>query len=452
MMQLAKDIRLKFLLKKNRYAVKEVFTPSCEATCNFVKRKKIEKRFDSFYQQKGRQLFIYGYSRSGKSSFWENQVKQKSIRCITSRCKGDTMFIELVRDCFNQLNPYYVASRNYGITTEVKDDFEAKYKWLKAGFSATTNTSDNIVTQAVLPPQVTAQNLVHFVCEAGLVWVIEDFHYLNEDAMQQLAFTLKFFIDESVNHSESRVVCIGTSMDMNAMYANNPDLHSRIAHIQVNAFDSKEIREIVDNGFELLNVGVSDNVRKTIVEYSANDASVAHNLCFELCNQANITESSIVRKQIPDKLFPKTLMVYASQNKSLFEHKLNYINENEIRKDVIASFWELKENTLSQKRIAENLMFKGHNEADIKLELHNLSDDKLDILRYDTVLNKFVFRNQMFKAYIDMVFEKESNKAHLNVMLTEAKLLFKNQNDDDAMLWQSLSKNLSELSARMEDE
>lgn len=451
-MKLVKDIRLRYFLKGNRYEVKDVFTPSCEATCNFIRRKKIEKRFDSFYQQKGRQLFIYGYSRSGKSSFWENQVKQKSISCITSRCKGDTTFVDLVRDCFNQLNPYYVSSRSSNISQEIQSNFEADFKGLKSGVSATVRNEEGDVSEVVLPPQITPQNLVHYVCEAGLIWVIEDFHYLDDESKKQLAFTLKFFIDESVKYPYSRVVCIGTSMDLGSMYVNNPDLHSRIAHIPINAFDYKEIQKIVDNGFELLNVDVSEDVRKSIVEYSANDASVAHNLCFELCNQANITESSLFRKHIPDNLFPKTLRVYASQNKTHFDQKLNFINETDIRKGVVASFRELKENTLSQKRINEHLMPKGHRESDIKNELQNLSDDAHDILRYDTVLNKYSFRNQIFKAYIDMVFEKESNKAHLNAMLAEAQLLIKNQNDEDAMLWQSLSKNLSELTLRMEEE
>lgn len=451
-MKSIKDIKVGYILKSRRHKVKDVFTPSCEATLNFIKRKKIEKRFESFYNQTGRQLFIYGYSRSGKSSFWENQVKEKSIRCITSRCKGDTTFVDLVRDCFNQLNPYYVASRTYGITTEVKNDFEAKYKWLKANASTTMGTSEDIVLQAVLPPQVTVQNLVHFVCEAGLVWVIEDFHYLNDDAMQQLAFTLKFFIDESVNHSESRVVCIGTSMDMNTMYANNPDLHSRIAHIQVNTFDPKEIQEIVDNGFDLLNIEVSETVKKTIVEYSSNDASVAHNLCYELCNQANVNESLIVKRQIPDSFLPKALKVYALQNNTQFNQKLDYINENEIRKGIIGSYREMKENSLSYKKITDHMVAKGYKEAAIKKEIQNLSDDAHDILRLDNVLNKYIFRNQMFKAYLEMVMENESKKEHLDAMLAEAQLIIKNQNDDDAMLWQSLSKNISELRKRMEEE
>lgn len=451
-MKSIKDIKVGYIIKSRRHKVKEVFTPSCEATLNFIKRKKIEKRFDSFYNQTGRQFFIYGYSRSGKSSFWENQAKEKSIRCITSRCKGDTTFSDLVRDCFNQLNPYYVASRTYGITTEVKNEFEAKYKWLKASAGTTVGTSESIEEQAVLPPQVTAQNLVHFVCEAGLVWVIEDFHYLNEDAMQQLAFTLKFFIDESVHHSESRVVCIGTSMDMNIMYANNPDLHSRIAHIQVNAFDPKEIYEIISNGFDLLNLEVSETVRKAIVEYSAGDASVAHNLCYELCNQAKVTESLVVKRQIPDSCLPKALRVYALQNNTQFNQKLDYINENEIRKSVISAFREMKENTLSLKKITDHLASKGYKEADVKRELQNLSDDIHDILRFDNVLNKYVFRNQMLKAYLDMVMEKEINKEHLDVMLAESQFIIKNQDDDDAMLWQSLSKNLSELKAKMEEE
>lgn len=202
----------------------------------------------------------------------------------------------------------------------------------------------------------------------------------------------------------------------------------------------------------MLNIEVSETVRNTIVEYSSGDASVAHNLCCELCNQANVKESLIVKRKIPDSYLPKALKVYALQNNTQFNQKLDYINENEIRKGVIGAFWEMKENTLSLKKISDHLVAKGYKEAEVKIELQNLSDDTHDILRLDNVLNKYIFRNQMFKAYLEMIMENESNKEHLDAMLAEAQLIIKNQKDDDAMLWQSLSKNLSELRAKMEEE
>lgn len=447
-----RGVRFPFLLSGNRHKVKDVFTPSSHATVNYVERKKAEEQLRSCINQKGKQLFIYGYSRSGKSTFWKNYVDQHSLPCVTTQCSKESTFNDLVLNCLDQLNIYYDVECSHGENSEERTGVSVGTLSNKGFIASRHSSSDNTVQKRVTDPVLGPQNLVRYIGEAGYIWVVEDIHNLDDDTRKQLASLIKFFVDASSQYPNTRIVCIGTSEVVEELYDYNPDLRERVAHIHIRSFQQKELRALIDKGFELLNVAVSDDVKDKIVEYSANDASTAHQLCYYLCEQAGIERSSFLTRTIEDKCLNLALRQYAMQNGALFNQRLEFINKAEIRKDILRTFYGLKASSLPYSKIEAALTKKGYLPEEIMNEMNAMSEDSRDILRLDTTLNKYVFRNQFFKTYLDMVMTTESNKAHLNNIIAESELIFKDQNDPDFILWQPLLNNLAELKARLREE
>lgn len=450
MRRLFNKFRFKYINHKKRLKVSEVFTPAVRAKVNYIQREKIESQLDKFFKITGKQLFIFGYSRSGKSSLWENYCKINSIVVITSRCGEGVTFDDLVEDCFDQMNPFYTSQRTTKITDELKSDFEIEYKGLKLKRETSSSTEKGEVLTRMLTPKLSPSKLAHYVCSADLVWVIEDFHNLDDKSKKQLADCLKYFIDEASDNTVSRVVCIGTSDSVDKLYADNPDLRMRVAHIHIMPFTQQEIREIVDNGFDLLNVNVSDYIKAYIVDYAANDASLAHQLCFELCNQANIKESTFRAKIVEDRILMKVIKEYARSNDSSLNQRIQFITDLDVRVKIVMSFFASKAESLAKKKIMGFVKRYKYQEVEIEQELKSLSEDSKDILGYDNQTNKYYFRNRIFRSYLEMFLESESNKKVLDNMI-ESTLLIKNRDDKDALLWQSLSKNLAELKAQYEE-
>lgn len=451
MRRLFSNYCIKYINPEKRLKVSEVFTPSVRARVNYINRDKVENVLDKSFKISGKQLFIYGYSRSGKSSLWENYCRKNSINVITSRCGQGVFFKDLVVDCFDQMNPFYTSQKSSKITYELKSGFGIEYKGIKASINSSSSTENGVVQNRLLEPTVSPSKLAHYVCSADLVWVIEDFHNLDEQSKKDLAGCLKFFVDEASNNTVSRVICIGTSDSIEELYKNNPDLRMRVAHIQISPFGEKEIREIVENGFRLLNVSVSDYVKDCIVDYSANDASLAHQLCLEICNQAHIKESSFKEKKVEDSVLMKAVKEYARSNDSLLNQRIQFIMSSDARICIMEAFFALKADALSKKKITTYAIRKGKQSSEIQKELDSLSQDSEDILRLDNVSNRYFFRNRIFKVYLEMFLKSESNKKEIDSIIEKTTLLIKNRDDKDAVIWQSLSKNLEELKTQFEE-
>lgn len=74
--------------------------------------------------------------------------------------------------------------------------------------------------------------------------VVEDFHYLDEDVQQALAFDLKLF------HEISRIVFIvvGVWLEANKLTLYNGDLSGRIATINADHWEPNNLHEVIDTG------------------------------------------------------------------------------------------------------------------------------------------------------------------------------------------------------------
>jgi septin family protein len=179
---------LKFLFKK--YDLKKVFTPTSYASLTFINRPTLNNQIEKFISQVGMQIIIYGHSGSGKSTLINNILKEKNFKVITSRVVKGTAFNDLIYDAFDKLSSYYTCEISSKQTLKIKDSLKQDYKVLKSELSKETVHEEGSRKVRVLPVQLTSQRLGEFLGAADCVWVIEDFHKINEEEKINLVQTV----------------------------------------------------------------------------------------------------------------------------------------------------------------------------------------------------------------------------------------------------------------------
>lgn len=114
--------------------------------------------------------------------------------------------------------------------------------------------------------------------------VVEDFHYLDEDVQQALAFDLKIF------HEISRIVFIvvGVWLEANKLTLYNGDLSGRVATINADHWQATSLHEVIHSGSALLNISIGEPVQKLIVEGCQGNVGLLQEVCYRLCEKYGI--------------------------------------------------------------------------------------------------------------------------------------------------------------------
>ena len=158
------------------FDVNDIFTPSSPAKVNFIERKKLNKRIVRALKTKGMQMIVYGQSGSGKTTLLENKLYQVYSSHIKTSCMKGATFQSVLLDAFDQLCPYFIAEKSSSNEVSLSASLKTSFQLIANELEAMSKSSTGEKRIRVLPPQLTAQNLARFMGEAGVCWVLDDFH------------------------------------------------------------------------------------------------------------------------------------------------------------------------------------------------------------------------------------------------------------------------------------
>ena len=116
--------------------------------------------------------------------------------------------------------------------------------------------------------------------------ILENFHYLQEDVQQQLAFDLRIFEDYDI-----LFIILGIWRERNRLSQYNGDLVDRVIEIPVEPWKADDLKKIVNTGLPLLNVSF-ENVVDKIMSSCFDSVGVFQEICKESCYTAGVHETS----------------------------------------------------------------------------------------------------------------------------------------------------------------
>lgn len=400
---------IKYFFK--RYKLSEVFTPSTIAKLTYVKRTNIETDLIKNIEIPGLQIALFGHSGSGKTTLLMNKLTELKRNNIKTNCTTTTTFDQLIIDAFDKLGAFYHNERSCEHISSISAQTKAKYSMIEQSISLKDSTSSKNSSQRIVPVQLTAERLSEFLGEAECIWVIEDFHKVNDEEKIKLSQVLKVFMDTASNYPLVKIICLGAVGTARELIEYDKELTNRVTESYVPLLSNDEIQKIILKGFNLMNIKTNEkDLIEKIVHYSNNIASVCHQLCYDICYTKDIKETRIKKNFITLKDFEEAVKSYISKFTDTYNGHFEAIKSNKDTKTVLGQLVQLeKENFDGLDILKQRKGVKKIDRDNMLLELCKIKYG--EVLRYNTTAKSFSFSNQFFKAFLKMKFALERAEA-----------------------------------------
>ncbi len=121
--------------------------------------------------------------------------------------------------------------------------------------------------------------------------MLEDFHYLPEETQRDFSFALKAYHEAS----SYTFIVVGVWLDENRLIQYNGDLSGRVIAIDADAWSEEELREVVAEGGELLNVDFDRSFTDELLASCFDSVWVVQEACLKLCDSAGVHHSDHAR-------------------------------------------------------------------------------------------------------------------------------------------------------------
>ncbi len=429
--------KIKLKLNQNSVSVYDVFTPTKSAQMNYIKREDLEKQIKHELTTPGKQIILFGHSGSGKTTIIRRLLENDNKHYILTQCESSTTFNQILANAFDALDKYIISEKNQYKSIKFSSALKTDYKGIKASLSNGFEANESEKMVRLLPPQLTPQKLALFFGEGNLVWVIEDFHKVNEVEKQKIADVMKIFCDNSNNYPRSKVICIGAAHSTNELVGFSPDLKSRVSEIKVSLLSEEQIKEIVLNGCKMLNIGMSNSLVDKIVYYSSRLGSCAHQMCLDICIEENINKRTRKSVNFTDKSFDHAVKGFIKSN----EGTLSLIYESAVKDElgwyILKTLSKDSHEKMQLREISKivNKSKRKYSDEEIRVKLNDLCKPELNVVYYNIVTENYSLGSPFWQAFLRMQFEIEyAKKQKANNNSRNQKLRLVNQDSRDAMV------------------
>ena len=392
------------ILKLKRYKSANVFTPSVAAKINYVERNYLIQSLHDYFNTTGKQLVVFGYSGSGKTTLITNELQRSKIKFIKTPCSQDTTYQQLLLSVFDSLNVYYDRSYKYKIGASISSAYKS--------INAALKSENEVVSERLVPPQLNADKLATFLGAVKCYWIIEDLHKLKREEKLKVADALKIFVDKANDFPSTRIICIGAVNSSKELVDMDYNLGNRVADIYIPLLSNDEIGEIINHGFKLMNLSITNEQRKQIIDLSNNIGSVAHQLCLKICQLMHVNKTAFKTKIITNKVLEDSIKSYAEEHSDRFRSILDKVLSNGNLGLKILSL-------LNKSRVEEGVSLNDiHNKTKqypvetVDVFLEDLCSQKYNqVCRYDDNAKKYKISNPFFHVYLKLFFHNEKLKS-----------------------------------------
>lgn len=281
--------------------------------------------------------------------------------------------------------------------------------------------------------QLTPQKLAKFMGEGKIVWLIEDFHKVSEQEKIRIADVIKIFVDNANDYEESKIICIGACQSAHELIKLDPNLRTRVSEVSVPLLTDEEIKEIILNGFSLLNIEPSTALVEKLIYYSDRLGASAHQMCMDICKGKNIYHTKLKKQKIGDDAFQIAVNCFIKRSTDTLKTIYEAAIKNELGWYILKTFSHNVKDKLSFdeicKRVNEGKV--TFEKEKIKEKLSELMDPQFNIIYYSSNSEKYSLSTPFWHRFLKLQFsienseqaKKRKNKKnpnlHLSMMIDE---------------------------------
>ena len=412
-----KNIHVVFnLIKCRKYQVEELFTPSSSASVNYIARNDIDRQLYSEMTTPGKQIIVFGHSGSGKTSSVRNMLRRHNYKFIKTHCESKTTFEQLILNAFDELDSFVVSEKSHQKSRIIRGELAAEYVSIKSCIGK--ETEDRVTYSRIVPPQLTPQKLARFMGEANIVWLIEDFHKVSENEKRRIADIIKIFVDNANDYPLSKIICIGACESAHELLQLDPNLSTRVSEISVPLLHDEEIKQIIENGFKLLNITLCDNLVKNLVYYADRLGASAHQMCLDICSKEDIKKTSCRKRKLEDKSFQAAIDSFINRRSDTLKTIYEVVTKDSLGWYILKTFSNKDSGGLSTedivKTINKNKKKLEFSKDDVISKLEELMSPQFNIIYYNRNTEKYALSTPFWHRFLRVQLNIEASR-HKNI-------------------------------------
>jgi hypothetical protein len=272
----------------------EVFGIRTHQVRSYVERDAVDLRFQRALEQENH-IVIYGSSKQGKTALWQKHLESQDavvVRC-TPRMDGESVYQSVLRQTGIQIKTIETTSKTIGGKVTAKVGFEASIPLLgKVAAETGGKTGDEhemgLTWEFIGYDLGEAQSIGELLKKSAFAKfvVLENFHYLTDEAQRQLAYDLKTFHELGI-----RFVILGIWQDANLLLFYNGDLQDRVTEIPVEPWKDEDFDRIIAEGSRELEITIDGGIRNTLKASAYRNVGLLQELLRVLCEIAGVWET-----------------------------------------------------------------------------------------------------------------------------------------------------------------
>ncbi len=288
---------------QNRKKLSDVYGTTRRIPLTYQSRKNVDERFVNDLTR-DKHIAIHGSSKQGKSCLRKYHLEDDKD-CITIQCTRDTTRAILYEMVLKKAGLDYEITESKSITgnhkVQVRIEGEGKIPFVSkaSGSGEYEYNRENEASTEKKYLQIDLGNpndIVRVLQQTNFdkFIVIEDFHYLDEEIQQNLAFDLKVFFDVS----QINFIIIGVWLESNKLILFNGDLVGRVTSINADSWTPSDLNKVIRNGFSLMNISFPDDVVELATEACQGNVGLLQEICYKICEENEIWTTQVEHKVI----------------------------------------------------------------------------------------------------------------------------------------------------------
>lgn len=375
------------IFPNKRTLLSSVFTQQT-ATSAYVSRPKLENSFSCEFSKLGRPLVIYGLSGNGKTTLVTKMIEGADFSPLKLTCSEGMTCSDIFNYFATELNVSYTAtvSRSSNQKLAGSAGYHAS-KQVEGGIECSMSNGVETTSRLIGTPILTAQKVFERISKKNAVMIVDDFQKVAITERQKFEDLLKSFV--GIQDNKGRVICIGAAAARNDLFNTPSDMVNRIGEIEVPALTKDELCQLVKKGFKVLNLSSSDDFIENIVNYADQQATVVHELCYNICFLSGYTRKCFFKKELENVAFRKAVDHYINGKRQIFCHLVDLISASGQESRVLNAMTKINHGGVTVEDLKPFL--RGISDEVIEDTLSSLSSEKYMILAYDRTKKAYSF-------------------------------------------------------------
>lgn len=276
----------------------DVFTPRTIVTADMFERRNepdlgglpgLQDSLQDALRERGGQVLLYGDTGVGKSSLLKYAAEEEMLDYVLVECNTGMSYDDILESAIRQLVDIKEISRTVKVTGSVEVSGEGGVPWItkltgKIKGEAGRDKTFEVLDKAALDVLTTAMD----AADKWLI-VLDNFQNIKDLSVRERVAQGMETLSDRAGRSEGRdfkFVVIGIASDAATLLGDSRSYGRRTTELGVPRMPDDEIAEILRRGFEILEIGVDDDVVDELVFFSDGFPYFAHLLGLELARAA----------------------------------------------------------------------------------------------------------------------------------------------------------------------